>query len=117
MSLADLSKGVFSAAEALSDRLEQPLRPNDLIELANQAIQLSGKVWEEIKKRPITDIDEIACKNGCSWCCYKQVEVSPLEVFGTTHLSYFFETATGILSGIIIGMIYFTDIKDKFKIQ
>ena len=50
MSLADLSKGVFSAAEGLSDRLEQPLRPNDLIELANQAIQLSGKLWEEIKK-------------------------------------------------------------------
>ena len=85
MSLADLSKGVFSAAEALSDRLEQPLRPNDLIELANQAIQLSGKLWEEIKKRPITDIDEIACKNGCSWCCYKQVEVSPLEVFAITN--------------------------------
>ena len=85
MSLADLSKGVFSAAEALCDRLEQPLRPNDLIELANQAIQLSGKLWEEIKKRPITDIDEIACKNGCSWCCYKQVEVSPLEVFAITN--------------------------------
>jgi Fe-S-cluster containining protein len=81
MSLADLSKGVYSTAEALSNRLEEPLEPNGLIELANQAIQLSEKLWEEIKNRPIADMDDIACKNGCSWCCYKQVEVSPLEVF------------------------------------
>ena len=85
MSLADLSEGVFSAAKSLSDRLEKPLLPAELIELANQAIQLSVNLWEEIKKRPITDIDEIACKNGCHWCCFKQVEVTPLEVFAITN--------------------------------
>ena len=46
---------------------------------------------------------------------YGLIFFTPLEVFATTHLSYFFETATGIISGIIIGMIYFTDIKEKFK--
>ena len=81
MSLSDLCNGVFSSAKALSEGLEEPLKPEGLIDLVNQAIHLSNWLWEEIEKRHITDFEDIACKNGCSWCCYKQVGVSPLEVF------------------------------------
>ncbi len=81
MSLSDLCNGVFSSAKALSEGLEKPLKPEGLIDLVNQAIHLSNWLWDEIKKRHITDFENIACKKGCSWCCYKQVGVSPLEVF------------------------------------
>ena len=81
MSLSDLCNGVFSSAKALSEGLEEPLKPEGLIDLVNQAIHLSNWLWDEIKKRHITDLENIACKKGCSWCCYKQVGVSPLEVF------------------------------------
>ena len=81
MSLSDLCNGVFSSAKALSESLNEPLEPEGLIELVNQAIHLSDWLWDEIKSRHITDLENIACKKGCSWCCYKQVGVSPLEVF------------------------------------
>ena len=81
MSLSDLCNGVYSSAKALSEGLEEPLKPEGLIDLVNQAIHLSNWLWEEIEKRHITDFENIACKKGCSWCCYKQVGVSPLEVF------------------------------------
>ena len=81
MALSDLCNGVFSSAKALSEGIEEPLKPEGLIDLVNQAIHLSNWLWEEIKKRDITDFEDIACKKGCSWCCYKQVGVSPLEVF------------------------------------
>ena len=81
MSLSDLCNGVFSSAKALSEGLDEPLEPEGLIELVNQAIYLSDWLWDEIKSRHITDLENIACKKGCSWCCYKQVGVSPLEVF------------------------------------
>ena len=81
MSLSDLCNGVFSSAKALSEGLEEPLKPEGLIDLVNQAIHLSNWLWEEIEERHITDFEDIACKKGCSWCCYKQVGVSPLEVF------------------------------------
>ena len=81
MALSDLCNGVFSSAKALSENLEEPLKPEGLIDLVNQAIHLSNWLWDEIKKRHITDFEDIACKKGCSWCCYKQVGVSPLEVF------------------------------------
>jgi len=81
MSLSDLCNGVFSSAKALSEGLEEPLKPEGLIDLVNQAIHLSNWLWDEIEKRHITDFEDIACKKGCSWCCYKQVGVSPLQVF------------------------------------
>ena len=81
MSLSDLCNGVFSSAKALSEGLEEPLKPEGLIDLVNQAIHLSNWLWDEIKKRHITDFEDIACKKGCSWCCYKQVGLSPLEDF------------------------------------
>jgi len=81
MSLSDLCNGVFSSAKALSEGFDEPLEPEGLIELVNQAIHLSNWLWDEIKSRHITDLENIACKKGCSWCCYKQVGVSPLEVF------------------------------------
>ena len=81
MSLSDLCNGVFSSAKALSEGLEEPLKPEGLIDLVNQAIHLSNWLWDEIEERHITDFEDIACKKGCSWCCYKQVGVSPLEVF------------------------------------
>jgi Fe-S-cluster containining protein len=81
MSLSDLCNGVFSSAKALSEGIEEPLKPEGLIDLVNQAIHLSNWLWDEIKKRHITDFEDIACKKGCSWCCYKQVGVSSLEVF------------------------------------
>jgi len=81
MSLSDLCNGVFSSAKALSESLEEPLKPEGLIDLVNQAIHLSNWLSDEIKKRHITDFEDIACKKGCSWCCFKQVGVSPLEVF------------------------------------
>jgi len=57
------------------------LKPEGLIDLVNQAIHLSNWLWGEIKKRHITDFEDIAYKKGCSWCCFMQVGVSPLEVF------------------------------------
>ena len=81
MSLSDLCNGVFSSAKALSDGLDEPLKPEGLIDLVNQAIHLSNWLLEEIEERHIPDFEDIACKKGCSWCCYKQVGVSPLEVF------------------------------------
>ena len=79
MSLSDLCNGVFSSAKALSEGVEEPLKPEGLIELVNQAIHLSYCLWDEFKKRHITDLEDIACKKGCSWCCYKKVGVSQLE--------------------------------------
>ena len=81
MSLSDLCNGVFSSAKALSEGIEIPLKPEGLIDLVNQAIHLSNWLLDEIEERHITDFEDIACKKGCSWCCYKQVGVSPLEVF------------------------------------
>jgi Fe-S-cluster containining protein len=81
MSLSDLCNGVFSSAKALSEGIEEPLKPEGLIDLVNQAIHLSNWLLEEIEERHIPDFEDIACKKGCSWCCYKQVGVSPLEVF------------------------------------
>ena len=81
MSLSDLCNGVFSSAKALSEGIEEPLKPEGLIDLVNQAIHLSNRLLEEIEERHIPDFEDIACKKGCSWCCYKQVGVSPLEVF------------------------------------
>ena len=46
---------------------------------------------------------------------YGTIFFTPLELFATTHFLYFLETAGGIITGIIIGMIYFTDIREKFK--
>ena len=51
MSLSDLCNGVFSSAKALSEGIEEPLKPEGLIDLVNQEIHPSNWLWDE-KKPP-----------------------------------------------------------------
>ena len=57
MSLSDLCDGVFSSAKALAEGIAEPLKPEGLIDLVNQAIHLSNWLLEEIEERHITDFE------------------------------------------------------------
>ena len=51
-------------------------RPS-LLRLVAEAIEFSVQLFEEIAGRDIPNLEQIACRKGCAWCCYQQVGVTP----------------------------------------
>jgi len=59
-----------------------------LLDLAEKAVQLSDWLWEEIQTREVPDLKNIACAEGCNWCCYQLVGITPVQAF---HIAAYVE--------------------------
>jgi len=60
------------------DLLANDESPEQLKAALNNACGLAEDMTNKIRH---PDSPQVACKNGCSWCCYQQVRVSVPEIF------------------------------------
>ncbi|MFP3867581.1 MAG: YkgJ family cysteine cluster protein [Desulfobacteraceae bacterium] len=52
-----------------------------VLELAPQAHRLAGQIISRVEKELGGVLPPVACKAGCSYCCYHQIFISPPEAF------------------------------------
>jgi len=83
-----LSAGLEDAqAEVVAALLAETPTPEKLIDVAENAAGFADAMW---KKYLHPASPPVACKEGCSWCCYQLVPVSVPEV---ARIVKFIETA------------------------